>query len=205
MATIINLNNERFEVTGIVELKSVRNQSMKAMWSGFMGVATAGMNSITNRLNSLLNNNQLKSEDKLDTDYKAPFKAIEIDTGLRIELAPGEVLRVYTPVSNVAKGIVLACGDMITESGPIKLYFYNMTATDTILNAGEVIAFGEVNNVGVMNNINYIIDNTQYINNFNDYNKSAPISNQYDGNFKESHYGFSEVEVKSTGINLKKE
>ena len=160
MAFIINSNNERFEVTGPIELKTFKYTHIKSMWSGFGGMASAGVNSLTNKLNQLFNTAQTRPEEQ-PVDYKAPFKAIEVDTGLSIELELGEVLQIHTPVNNASKGIVLACGDLMIDNGQIKLYFYNMTTTDTTINAGETVAIGVVHKVGNKTNINYIIDNTQ--------------------------------------------
>lgn len=133
--------------TSHVIIRAVENTVIPSIWKGFMGAASNGLSSLTNKINSMFGQQptQVAPGFEQPSTNKTPFKPTEVHTGVKVIMPRDKVLRLTGHPDCFKNGIILAGGDIVEYSSlstELSVFMYNMLSTDVTLQRGDPIAFG---------------------------------------------------------------
>lgn len=134
--------------TSHVIIRAVDTTVIPSIWKGFMGAASNGLNTLTNKLNSMFNQQQQPVQPGFEQPTnapKAPFRPTEVHTGVKVIMPRDKVLKLVGAPECYRNGLIIAGGDIVeysTVSKELTVDLYNMLQVDVTLQKGDIIAYG---------------------------------------------------------------
>lgn len=134
--------------TSHVIIRAVENTLIPSIWKGFMGAASNGLNSITNKINSMFGQQQQPPVEpgfEQPNNTRAPFRPTEVHTGVKVIMPRDKVLKLVGAPDCYKNGLIIAGGDIVEYSSvstELTVSMYNMLSSDITLQKGDIIAFG---------------------------------------------------------------
>lgn len=127
-----------------VTIKAAEATLVPSIWKAFGGAANVGLNSLTNKLNSVFGGMNPTANEPAP-DYQQPFRPIEVHTGIKVIIPRDEILVLSSPQSCFKNGLVLVGNTIIDPdrgNDEITVWVYNILSTDITLQRGDDIAVG---------------------------------------------------------------
>lgn len=136
----------KFTEKGFATIASAERVIVPSIWKAYFNMANAGINNLTNKLNSLLGS---ATTSEVQKDTNEPFRPIGIHTGIKANIGENEVVRIYN-LPYATSGCFIANGvQVILHHGEIIIPMYNMMPSDVEIGKGDSLGILMVEKLGV--------------------------------------------------------